>query len=95
MQHISRSDYMINGKDIVNEFHTLTNTETNTDSNSNVDNKCKEVEEQLKWENGKEIIQKLDNIELTIFYHSIIDDEPTQSKRLQYNQYDDKQLNNK
>lgn len=88
LQHISNSNQIINGKDIVEKFDTMlsehgTMLSEQTILKQTIDkfDNCQEFNDKNYKE---EILRKLENINLTILYHSIIDDEIIESKRLKY-----------
>ena len=81
LQHISNSNQMVNGKDIVEKFDTLVSEYDNLKQMNNKFEYC----DNYFIKNHEEIVRKLDTIKVTIFYHSIIDEsESMESKRLQF-----------
>ncbi|VTY09885.1 Uncharacterised protein [Neisseria subflava] len=92
LEDISNSENVVNGKDIVSKFNNILNEYDGLQKElqkDNSNNECEEINKQFMENHGKEIIKKLDNIEITIFYHSIIDDKSINSKRLLF-EMDDK-----
>lgn len=82
LQHISNSKDMVNGRDIVSEY--IDRVSAINELQKDESNKCEKIDKQFRENGSEEIIKKLDNIKITIFYHSIINDEPIKSKRLQF-----------
>lgn len=79
LQHISNSNKMINGKEIVEKFDIFVLEKMNNKLDDESEY-CQKIIES----NHKEIVRKLNTIKVTIFYHSIIDDKPIESKQLQF-----------
>lgn len=81
LQHISNSNQIINGKDIVEKFDSIVSEQTSLKQTHDEFDNCQEFNDKNHKE---EILRKLENINLTILYHSIIDDEIIESKRLKF-----------
>lgn len=88
LQHISNSNQIINGKDIVEKFDTMLSEHDTMLSEQTILKQTIDKFDNYQEFNDKnykeEILRKLENINLTILYHSIIDDEIIESKRLKY-----------
>ena len=81
LQHISNSNQIVNGKDIVEKFDTMVSEQTSLKQTIDKFDNCQEFNDKNYKE---EILKKLENINLSILYHSIIDDEIIESKRLKF-----------